>query len=206
MLTDLLEFETEFWAKGHAYIAGVDEAGRGPLAGPVVASAVIFSRHDFENPGIKDSKLLSIKKRTQIAEYIRERALCVGIGICEHDEIDRLNILKASLLAMQRAVNALSVIPDQILVDGRNVLDTTIPCEALIKGDLKSRVIAAASVIAKVERDCMMIEYDRQYPEYGFARHKGYPTKHHVEAIEQHGLSPIHRRSFRVKALDGIEL
>lgn len=204
-MNDLLKHEIECWSRGYAFVAGVDEAGRGPLAGPVVAAAVIFSNKDYEIRGIKDSKLLSLRQRDQVAEQIKKNALAIGIGISDHEEIDRINILQASLSAMQKAVHDLKIEPDHILIDGRDSFSTQIPCLALIKGDLYSRVIAAASIIAKVERDRIMIEYDRQYPGYGFCRHKGYPTQHHVEAIRKYGFCPIHRRSFRIKEFDEIQ-
>lgn len=204
-MIDLLQYEIEFWSKGCSFVAGVDEAGRGPLAGPVVAAAVVFPKNDFEIRGIKDSKLLSFKVREEIAANIRKSALSVGIGKSDHEEIDQVNILQASLNAMQRAVQNLNITPHQILVDGRDVFETRIPCRACVKGDLHSRVIAAASIIAKVERDRIMLEYDRTFPIYGFSKHKGYPTRYHINAIREHGLSSIHRKSFKVKELEQIQ-
>lgn len=201
----LLKQEVEFWKKGFSYVAGVDEAGRGPLAGPVVAAAVMFNKNDCYIRGIKDSKLLSAKRREEIAESIHQNAISIGIGICEPSEIDQINILQASLLAMRKAIQTLNPLPDQIIVDGRHTPATKIPCMPLIKGDFYSRVVAAASIIAKVERDQMMVKYDKIYPLYGFAQHKGYPTQKHINAIENHGLLPIHRRSFKIKQLAGID-
>lgn len=177
-------------------IAGVDEAGRGPLAGPVMAAAVIL---DPDRPieGLKDSKKLSPRKREQLAELIRERALAYAVCRAEVEEIDRLNILKASLLAMQRALQALDIEPGKVLVDGIHAPDTIWPVETIVKGDDKIPEIAAASILAKVMRDREMLELDSKYPQYGFARHKGYPTRLHIEALREFGVSPVHRKSFR---------
>jgi ribonuclease HII len=176
-------------------IAGVDEVGRGPLVGPVVAAAVIL---DPDNPiaGIKDSKKLSEKKRESLNALIRERALSYAIGRAEADEIDEINILQASLLAMQRAIAKLSLKPQKVLVDGNRCPAINYPVEAIIKGDQKITVIGAASIIAKVERDREMIEYENIYPGYGFAQHKGYPTKDHLKALQKLGPTPMHRRTF----------
>lgn len=177
-------------------IAGVDEVGRGPLAGPVVAAAVIL---DPENPvmGLADSKALSEKKRDALFPEICEKALAWSIGRAEVEEIDELNILHASLLAMQRAVMGLSIHPDHALIDG-NRCPLHLPCvsTAVIKGDSRVEAIAAASIIAKVTRDREMVELDKAYPHYGLAGHKGYPTKVHVAALKEYGVTPIHRRSF----------
>jgi ribonuclease HII len=177
-------------------IAGVDEVGRGPLAGPVVAAAVIL---DPNNPieGLSDSKKISGKNREVLAEVIRENALSWSIGRAEFDEIDRLNIHHATLLAMKRAVEGLSIEPDLVKVDGKFCPDIALPAEAIIKGDSKVAQISAASIIAKVARDAEMSEMDDVYPNYGFAKHMGYPTKFHLGALEKYGVTPIHRRSFK---------
>ena len=177
-------------------IAGVDEVGRGPLAGPVVAAAVIL---DPNNPieGLIDSKKISGKKREVLAEVIRENALSWSIGRAEFDEIDRLNIHYATLLAMKRAVEGLSIEPDLVKVDGKFCPDIALPAEAIIKGDSKVAQISAASIIAKVARDAEMSNMDHIYPNYGFAKHMGYPTKFHLGALEKYGVTPIHRRSFK---------
>ncbi len=176
-------------------IAGVDEVGRGPLAGAVVAAAVIL---DPESPidGLMDSKKLSEKKREALAIEIREKALCWSVARAEVDEIDRLNILQASLLAMRRAVMGLSVVPDSVLVDGNHCPRVEYPVEAIIKGDTLVPAISAASILAKVIRDREMLELDAFYPGYGFAAHKGYPTAMHMKALEKLGPTIIHRRSF----------
>ncbi|MBI5451266.1 MAG: ribonuclease HII [Gammaproteobacteria bacterium] len=177
------------------HIAGVDEVGRGPLAGPVIAAAVIL---DPLRPiaGITDSKKLSERRREQLAAQIRDQALAWAIGRAEVEEIDHLNILQASLLAMQRAVQALSLRPDQVLVDGNQLPRLDVPARAIIKGDLTVEVIGAASILAKVARDSEMLVWDRHYPGYGLAGHKGYPTASHLQALRTLGVSPIHRRSF----------
>ena len=187
-------------------IAGVDEVGRGPLAGPVIAAAVIL---DPQKPisGLTDSKLISAKKRDSLAEEIRCCALDWALGRAEVEEIDQLNIFHASLLAMQRAIEGLSQTPDHIKVDGKHcpqVAHSHCTIEAIIKGDLTEAEISAASIIAKVARDREMIELDKLYPDYGFASHKGYPTRQHREALLQHGALAVHRRSFApVKKLIG---
>lgn len=177
-------------------IAGVDEVGRGPLAGAVVAAAVIL---DPNNPieGLTDSKKISEKKRMLLDVEIREKALAWSLGRAEAAEIDEINILQASLLAMKRAVLGLSVQPDHLKIDGKFCIDMSCSMEAIIKGDLTEKEISAASIIAKVARDKEMIELDKRYPEYGFAGHKGYPTKAHREALLHYGVSPEHRRSFK---------
>jgi len=176
-------------------MAGVDEVGRGPLAGPVIAAAVIL---DPENPirGLMDSKKISEKKRNILAVEIREKALTWAIGRAEHDEIDSINILQASLLAMKRAVESLSIKPELVMVDGLHCPDISYKVEAVIKGDSKVPAISAASIIAKVARDNEMIALDSQFPGYGFSQHKGYPTKMHVTALKELGVSSIHRKSF----------
>ncbi len=179
----------------HIYIAGADEVGRGPLAGPVVAAAVIL---DPNNPieGLADSKKLSKIKREQLSLEIKEKALAWSIARAEIEEIDKINILQASLLAMKRAVESLSTLPTLALIDGNKLPDLAMEMEAIVKGDSKEACISAASIIAKVARDNEMIEMDKLYPGYGFAKHKGYPTKQHREAIQNLGITPIHRRSY----------
>ncbi len=176
-------------------IAGVDEVGRGPLAGAVIAAAVIL---DDNAPieGLTDSKKLSEKKREALSAEIKQKALCWNIARCEPSEIDEINILQASLLAMTRAVEGLSIPPNHCLIDGNKLPKLNCSAEAIIKGDLKEPAISAASIIAKVYRDNEMVEMDAIYPGYGFAGHKGYPTKAHQAAIEKLGITPIHRKSF----------
>lgn len=177
------------------YTAGVDEVGRGPLAGAVIAAAVIL---DPKQPidGLTDSKKLTEKKRNELAQVIKSRALVWSIGRAEVEEIDQINILQASLLAMQRAVEGLSIKPKHCLIDGNRCPQLNCTSEAIVKGDLKEPAISAASIIAKVERDNEMIKFDSIYPGYGLAKHKGYPTKAHLEAIQSIGVTDIHRRSF----------
>lgn len=176
-------------------IAGVDEAGRGPLAGPVVAAAVIL---DSDNPidGLNDSKKLSEKKRLRLFSEIIEKALCWSICEASVEEIDRINILHASMLAMKRAVESLKPLPQMVLVDGNRNPDIDIQCRAIVGGDALEPAISAASILAKVSRDEKMLQYHYQYPLYGFDRHKGYPTKKHIEALRTFGPTDIHRRSF----------
>jgi ribonuclease HII len=190
-----LDIELTLWNKGIRALAGVDEAGRGPLAGPVVAAAVVFPNGTVIK-GVEDSKKLSGKKREELFPLITEQALSVGVGIVGHDVIDRINILQATILAMQKAIDELSVRPDYVIVDGNSFCHESLQYENIIDGDEKSFTIAAASVIAKVTRDRLMLEYHAQYPFYGFAQHKGYGTKQHLEAIKRYGLCDIHRRSF----------
>jgi len=206
MAPDLWIYEKQARQNGYLRIAGLDEAGRGPLAGPVVAAAVVVPP-SFSVEGVTDSKKLSEKKRSLLYDSIFSHAEAVGVGIADEKEIDRLNILWASLLAMARAVKNLSIVPDHLLIDGTfripadqitaNKIPADIPQTAIPKGDAKSISIAAASIIAKVTRDRLMMEYHREYPEYAFDRHKGYPTRAHREAIQKHGVSVIHRRSFK---------
>ena len=176
-------------------VAGVDEAGRGPLAGPVMAAAVIL---DPRRPiaGLADSKTLSPRRREALAERIRAEALAWAVADATVQEIDDLNILRATLLAMQRAVRALAPAPHQVLVDGDRCPAFACPARAVIKGDQKIPAISAASILAKVERDCLMLALDAHYPGYGFAEHKGYPTAAHIEALRRLGVTPVHRRSF----------
>ncbi len=175
-------------------MAGVDEAGRGPLAGPVVAAAVVLDGRSI--PGLRDSKRLSPRQREEVAEAIRHRALSWAVGAASVQEIDWMNVLHAARLAMRRAVEALSVKPSLVLVDGRCGLAVPVPQRAVVRGDATVACIAAASVLAKVERDRIMGELDRAYPGYGFADHKGYPCPAHLEALRRLGPSPVHRRSF----------
>ncbi len=176
-------------------VCGIDEAGRGPLAGPVVAAAVILDPAR-PIPGLNDSKKLSEKKRLVLAELIRERAIAWAVAEASVEEIDRINILQASLLAMQRAVAGLAVRPISALVDGNRCPKLDIPAEAIVQGDGKIASIAAASILAKTVRDAGMRVLHAQYPQYGFDRHMGYPTAAHFKALEEHGASPVHRRSF----------
>lgn len=202
MLSLLLRHEKRLNSLGHTLIAGVDEAGRGPLAGPVVAGAVILKDYKFTSY-INDSKKLSAKKREAAFEEITRKAI-VGVGIVDEKVIDKINIYRATLKAMQEALANLKIPPDYVLVDGRMKLPTKCPIKCIVGGDSKSLSIAAASIVAKVTRDRIMIEYDNLYPQYGFAKHKGYGTKRHVRSLETHGASPIHRFSFQpVKSLSG---
>ena len=192
-----LKYERMRWEQGCEFIAGVDEAGRGPLAGPVVAAAVIMPREMIIR-GVDDSKRLSPATREELAGLILRNAVAVGLGIVNHDVIDEINILQATMRAMENAVANLTVTPKHILIDGPRYNSSAIPYTAIVDGDAKCFSIAAASIIAKVTRDRMMIEYDLQYPGYGFARHKGYGTREHLEAIRKYGPCDIHRRSFRM--------
>ncbi len=214
------ELEEEGFSLGFKSVAGLDEVGRGPLAGPVMAAAVIFPR-GFVHPEITDSKILTAKKREALAPLIQESALAWGVGSAEHHEIDRINILQASLLAMARALRQLEVEPDYLLIDGIHEIPQPLLVDSLIRdsnhwntknenavnyiprqktvkhGDRLCLSIAAASILAKVARDRLMTDYDQSYPEYGFAGHKGYGCPSHLRAIQQYGPSPIHRKSFR---------
>lgn len=205
-LRKILRFETELWNEGFERIAGVDEAGMAPLAGPVVASAVILPR-DYRLRGLNDSKkILDGAKREELAVQIKHDALAWAVGYAEIDEIDRLNIYHAGLLAMRRAVLGLRVEPDFLLVDARKIPDCSCPQRGIIRGDLLSASIAAASIIAKTTRDALMRELDRQFPGYGLASHKGYPTPAHCRALKALGALPIHRRSFsRVREVLGLD-
>jgi len=189
-------YEKKAVSNGFLRVAGVDEAGRGPLAGPVVASAVVLPT-GFEVGEITDSKKLTPKKRDRLYDYIRSEATAVGVGIVDAETIDSVNILQASLAAMREAVMDLGDAPDFLLVDGKFEVPMSLAQEALVKGDSRSASIASASIVAKVVRDRMMAEYAETYPEYGFAGHKGYPTKAHKEAIATFGPTPIHRKTFR---------
>ncbi len=199
-----LRYERQLWANGVHHVAGVDEAGRGPLAGPVVAAAVIMPQGSFIKE-VDDSKLLSPGDREQLYDRIHEMAVSIGVGVVDHSTIDQMNILNASFKAMQEAVGQLSPKPDHLLIDGNRYNEGTedgspaIPFTLIVDGDARSFSVAAASIIAKVTRDRMMVEYDRQFPAYGFARHKGYATPEHREAVFRLGYCEIHRRSFSMK-------
>ena len=195
---DMWEIENGLYSDAVQCICGVDEAGRGPLAGPVCAAAVILPR-GLEIPGLTDSKKLSDKKRRELFPVIMEQAIAYGIGFASHEEIDEINILQATFLAMQRAIDQLKVRPDLALIDGNRQKDFGIPVKTVVKGDSLSANIAAASVLAKVTRDNVMEELANKYPEYGFEIHKGYGTKAHYEALRAYGASEVHRMSFLKK-------
>ena len=192
------EIEDACRAEGFTVICGVDEAGRGPLAGPVCAAAVILPDH-HQIPGLNDSKKLTDKKRRELFPLIKEQAVAYGIGLASHEEIDEINILQATYLAMERALAQLSVKPNLALIDGNRAKDFGLPVRTVVKGDSLSASIAAASILAKVTRDDMMVEMAAEYPGYGFEIHKGYGTKAHYEALRNLGASPIHRMSFLKK-------
>lgn len=197
-IVNMWEIEDGFYEQGVSVICGVDEAGRGPLAGPVCAAAVILPKH-LELPGLTDSKKLTDKKRRELFPIIQEQAIAYGIGFATEKEIDEINILQATFLAMQRALDQLSEKPEIALIDGNREKDFGIPVKTVVKGDSLSLNIAAASVLAKVTRDNLMLEMAEEYPEYGFDIHKGYGTKAHYEALRQHGPCPIHRMTFLKK-------
>lgn len=204
-LRHLLKYESELWTQGFLQIAGVDEAGVGPLAGPVVASAVILPR-DYKLRTLNDSKKLDEATREQLAAQIKSDAIAWALGTAEVAEIDRLNIYHAGLLAMRRAVEALGTQPDFVLVDARTIPEIPMQQRGIVKGDSLSASIAAASILAKTARDALLLEYEQQYPGYGFAAHKGYPTPEHFKALRERGALPIHRRSFRpVREALGLE-
>ena len=194
-------FEKIAYQEGYQLIAGIDEAGRGPLAGPVVAAAVVFPP-DYVNAEINDSKQLSARKREELYEIIKSEAVAIGMGIVDADVIDRLNILRATLQAMREAVLELSTSPDFLLIDGLNRIPLHTPQKPLVKGDSLSISIAAASIIAKVSRDRIMEMYHRQFPQYNFRQNKGYGTKEHCSAIKQFGMCKIHRKSFHIKNIN----
>jgi len=196
MIRDLWAFESEARKSGYLLIAGIDEAGRGPLAGPVVSAAVVLPE-TFSISDVDDSKKLTPKKRADLFPRIQEAALAVGVGIVDVETIDRINILQAALLSMAKAVGNLAIQPDYLLIDGPFQIPLDLPQNTLPKGDSLSISIAAASIIAKVTRDRMMVDFDRTYPEYGFSKHKGYPTKAHRAAIRKLGCLPIHRKTFK---------
>lgn len=192
------EIEDENYAEGVEVICGVDEAGRGPLAGPVCAAAVILPPH-LRIPGLNDSKKLSDKRRRELFPVICEQALAYGIAFATEQEIDEINILQATFLAMERALAQLKIRPDLVLIDGNRQKDFGLPVKTVVKGDSLSANIAAASVLAKVTRDDFMVRQAEQFPEYGFEIHKGYGTKAHYAALEQYGACPIHRKTFLKK-------
>jgi len=194
-LRNLLRHETALWERGVAFVAGVDEAGMAPLAGPVVAAACILPR-DYRPRGVDDSKALSPEERTRLAADIRRNAVAFAVGRAEVGEIDRLNIYWAGILSLRRAVLALPVRPNHLLIDARRIRDLDIPQDGIVHGDALSLTIAAASILAKTTRDALMAEMDEAYPGYGFARHKGYPTPDHLAALRERGPCEIHRRSF----------
>ncbi len=203
---DKLFYEKEAMENGYKVICGVDEAGRGPLAGPVYAAAVVLPK-DFVIDGINDSKKLSEKKREELFEIIKEKSVAYSIAFASEREIDNINILNATFLAMKRAVNGLYNKPDFVLIDGNRLpSDIDIPCKAIVKGDSLSDSIGAASILAKVSRDRAMVEFSEIYPQYKFEQHKGYGTKMHIELIKKYGPCRLHRRSFLKKIIgDDIE-
>lgn len=205
-LHSLLRFELELWLQGMTLVAGVDEAGMAPLAGPVVAGAVILPQH-YKLRGLNDSKkILDEARRAELAVQIKQDAICWSVGFAEVEEIDTINIYHAGLLAMQRALQGLSCIPQFVLVDARRIPNCTIPQRGIIRGDALSATIAAASIIAKTTRDDHMIELDARYSGYGLATHKGYPTPQHCRLLKELGALPIHRRSFaRVREALGLD-
>lgn len=193
---DWLEYENEAYSKGYNCVCGVDEAGRGPLAGPVFAAAVILPR-GYVIEGVNDSKKLSEKKREELFEKIKSEALCYSVASVDEKIIDEINILNATFLAMEKAVEGLKINPDFVMIDGnRAPKSLDIQCQTVVKGDAKSASIAAASILAKVSRDRYMLEMAEKYPEYCFEKHKGYGTKLHYEMLDKYGVSDIHRKSF----------
>ncbi|MGH9907266.1 MAG: ribonuclease HII [Pyrinomonadaceae bacterium] len=205
-LHSLLRFEIELWSEGYSFVAGVDEAGMAPLAGPVVAGAVILPRN-YKLRGLNDSKkILDPEMRDELAQQIKRDAVCWSYGFAEVEEIDKINIYHAGLLAMQRAFQGLSCAPDFVLVDARRIPNCPTPQRGIVHGDALSASIAAASIIAKTTRDAHMLELDRMYAGYGFASHKGYPTPENCRALKELGALPIHRRSFaRVRQVLGLD-
>ncbi len=191
--------ERTYWRNGIEHVAGIDEAGRGPLAGPVVAAAVIFPSEVWIY-GVNDSKKLKHQQRVELYDIIKDTAISIGVGIIQHDCIDEINIYQATMKAMADAVAALDPVPAQLLIDGPRYQNSSIPYKAIIGGDAQCFTIAAASIVAKVTRDRLMMEYHEQFPQYGFAKHKGYGTPEHLEAIRKYGPCEIHRRSFRMPA------
>lgn len=196
MEIDLYKYEKELWSNGIDYVAGIDEVGRGPLYGPVVTACVILPK-DFVLEGLTDSKKLTEKKREEFYSYILKHALSVGVGMMDEKVIDQVNIYEATKLAMYQSIEKGSIKPQHILIDAMKLEKLDVPSTSIVKGDAKSITIAAASVIAKVTRDRMMIELDQKYPMYGFKNHKGYPTKKHIEAIMQYGLIDGYRKTFK---------
>lgn len=195
---DLFALEKQLHKDGYAVVCGVDEAGRGPLAGPVCAAAVILPE-DCDLPGLNDSKKLTEKKREALYDQIIGKATAYGIAFSTVEEIEEINILSAALLAMNRAIEKLPQAPDMALIDGNTTRDIRVPAQSIVGGDGKCACIAAASVLAKVTRDRLMLDMAKAYPQYGFEKHKGYGTKAHYAALEEHGPSPIHRMSFLKK-------
>lgn len=195
---DMWQIENEHFAEGIKLICGVDEAGRGPLAGPVCAAAVILPAN-IDIPGLNDSKKLTDKKRRELMPIIKDVAVAYSIALMDHKVIDEINILKATLSAMKEAISGLSVSPELALIDGNQMIDFGVPAKTVVHGDSLSASIAAASVLAKVTRDDLMVEYAQRYPEYGFEIHKGYGTKAHYEALKKFGPCPIHRMTFLKK-------
>ena len=195
---NMWQFEEELFAQGYKLVCGVDEAGRGPLAGPVCAAAVILPEY-LEIPGLDDSKKLSDKRRRELFPIIKEQAIAYGIGLASHEEIDEINILQATFLAMERAIAGLQVKPEFALIDGNREKDFGLPVKTVVKGDSLSANIAAASVLAKVTRDMLMEEASVEYPGYGFEIHKGYGTRAHYDALRQQGACAIHRMTFLKK-------
>ena len=203
-LRKMLQYENALWATGVLRVAGVDEAGMSPLAGPVYAAAVVFAPGS-RIPGVDDSKKLNASERERLALEIKKSAVAWSVGFAEVDEIDTINIYWAGILAMRRAVEGLSCTPDHMLTDARRIKDLEIPQKPIVKGDCKSLTIAAASILAKTARDGLMRKLDAEHPGYGFAQHKGYPVREHLEALTKLGASPVHRRSFApVRAVLGL--
>lgn len=195
-LNEIKKIDMSVYDEGFNYVCGIDEAGRGPLAGPVVVAAVVMPK-DSMIEGVNDSKKVSEKKREKLYDLILEEAISYGVGIVDQGEIDRINILNATKAGLTQAVSSMKIKPDIILVDALNNIDTCgVPYRSIIKGDAKSYSIAAASIIAKVTRDRIMREWDKVYPQYGFEKHKGYGTAAHISAIKENGLCPLHRLSF----------
>ncbi len=197
-IPNLWEIEEESFKSGLRVLCGVDEAGRGPLAGPVCAAAVILPPY-LQIPGLNDSKKLSDQRRRELAPVIREQAVAYGIGFASHTEIDEINILQATFLAMERALAQLPVRPELVLLDGNREKDFGLPVKTIVKGDSRSASIAAASILAKVARDDWMLQCAMEYPNYGFETHKGYGTRAHYDALRTYGPTPIHRRTFLKK-------
>ena len=193
-LEAMLSYEKELYENGISFIAGVDEVGRGPLAGPVVAAAVILPKN-CKIKGLNDSKKIPKKKHEEIFQAVKDNALAIGIGIMDNQVIDQVNIYEATKLAMKEALSKLSLKPDYLLIDAMK-LDVDIPQESIIKGDANSLSIAAASIVAKVTRDKLMADYDKEFPGYDFAQNAGYGTKSHLQGLERHGVTPIHRKTF----------
>jgi ribonuclease HII len=196
----LLQYERKLWAQGYTYLGGIDEAGRGPLAGPVVAACVILPK-ELIIPQVDDSKKLTAAKREELFNQINNNAVAIGIGIIENSKIDLINIYNATKEAMEQAVTACKEKPDYLMLDAMRLQSVSVPQLSLIKGDSISQSIAAASIVAKVTRDRIMESFSRLYPSYGFEKHKGYGTEEHIKAIHKYGLSPIHRKSFLTNIL-----